>query len=374
MRLRRSDPWLLILFGVSLFAAFMNLSAVLALLGHVVELAFPILLGLLLAFVLNVPMRGFEKRLGKLMPGRGRFVSGASLLLTLAAIVLAFTLAGTLLVPALVSSVQSLIPVIQAKWPEWIELLNSYEVDTSLITEWASSLDVGSLSYDIGGLLGRVVNGLRGVVALLANLIFGLVIAVYLLLSKDKLGPQAQKLVYAYLKEPAADRLCYMARLSSDIFAKFLSGQCVEAILLGCLIFGAFTVFRLPYAALTGFLTGLFAFIPYVGAFLSLFLGALLTLLVEPRKLLLCIIVYSAVQFIENQFIYPQVVGSSVGLAPLWTLVAALIGGKLFGLPGILFFIPLAAVVYSLLREDVNRRLERKAQKKEAEKELWGEE
>ena len=179
MRLRRSDPWLLILFGVSLFAAFMNLSAVLALLGHVVELAFPILLGLLLAFVLNVPMRGFEKRLGKLMPGRGKFVSGASLALTLAAILLAFTLAGTLLVPALVSSVQSLIPVIQAKWPEWMALLNSYEVDTSLITEWASSFDVGSLSYDIGGLLGRVVSGLRGVVSLLTNLIFGLVIAVY---------------------------------------------------------------------------------------------------------------------------------------------------------------------------------------------------
>ncbi len=374
MNVKRSDPWLLILFGVSLFAAFMNLSAVLALLGHVAELVFPILLGLLMAFVLNVPMRGFEKRLDKLLPRAKKLVPGLSLLLTLAAILLAFILAGTLLVPALVSSIQSLIPVIQAKWPEWMELLNSYEVDTSLITEWAASFDVAGLSYNMGDLLGRVVNGLRGVLSLLTSLVFGLVIAIYLLLSKDRLGPQAQKLVYAYLKEPAADRLCYVARLSSDVYAKFLSGQCVEAILLGCLIFAAFTIFRLPYAALTGFLTGLFAFIPYVGAFLSLFLGALLTLLVAPGKLLLCVIVYSAVQFTENQFIYPHVVGGSVGLAPLWTLIAALIGGKLFGLPGIIFFIPLAAVVYSLLREDVNRRLERKAQRKAAEKELWGEE
>ncbi len=374
MNVKRSDPWLLILFGVGLFAAFMNLSAVLALLGHVAELVFPILLGLLMAFVLNVPMRGFEKRLDKLLPRAKKLVPGLSLLLTLAAILLAFILAGTLLVPALVSSIQSLIPVIQAKWPEWMELLNSYEVDTSLITEWAASFDVAGLSYNMGDLLGRVVNGLRGVLSLMTSLIFGLVIAIYLLLSKDRLGPQAKKLVYAYLKEPAADRLCYVARLSSDVYAKFLSGQCVEAILLGCLIFAAFTIFRLPYAALTGFLTGLFAFIPYVGAFLSLFLGALLTLLVAPGKLLLCVIVYSAVQFTENQFIYPHVVGSSVGLAPLWTLIAALIGGKLFGLPGIIFFIPLAAVVYSLLREDVNRRLERKAQRKAAEKELWGEE
>lgn len=374
MNVKRSDPWLLILFGVGLFAAFMNLSAVLALLGHVAELVFPILLGLLMAFVLNVPMRGFEKRLDKLLPRAKKLIPGLSLLLTLAAILLAFILAGTLLVPALVSSVQSLIPVIQAKWPEWMELLNSYEVDTSLITEWAASFDVTSLSYNMGDLLGRVVNGLRGVLSLMTSLIFGLVIAIYLLLSKDRLGPQAKKLVYAYLKEPAADRLCYVARLSSDVYAKFLSGQCVEAILLGCLIFAAFTIFRLPYAALTGFLTGLFAFIPYVGAFLSLFLGALLTLLVAPEKLLLCVIVYSAVQFTENQFIYPHVVGGSVGLAPLWTLIAALIGGKLFGLPGIIFFIPLAAVVYSLLREDVNRRLEQKAQRKAAEKELWGEE
>lgn len=373
MRLKRSDPWLLILFGVGLFAAFMNLPIVVGVLRHVVGLSFPVLLGLVLAFVLNVPMHGFEKRLGKLVPGGGKWIPGVSLLLTLLAIGLAFTLAFTLLIPALVSSVQSLIPVIQAKWPEWMALLNSYEVDTSLITEWASSFDGAGLSYSIGDLLSQVVNGVRGIISLLVNLIFGLIIAVYILLGKDRLGPQAKKLTYAYLKDSTADTLCYMARLSSDVYAKFLSGQCVEAILLGCLIFAAFTVFRLPYAALTGFLTGLFAFVPFVGAFLSMFLGALLTLLVEPGKLLLCIVVYSAVQFVENQFIYPHVVGSSVGLAPLWTLIAALVGGKLFGLPGIIFFIPLAAVLYSLLREDVNRRLERKAQRRAVEKEIWGE-
>ena len=135
----------------------------------------------------------------------------------------------------------------------------------------------------------------------------------------------------------------------------------MEAILLGCLIVLAFSLFRLPYAGLTGFLTSLFAFVPYVGAFASCFIGALLTLLAAPSKVLLCVLVYLAVQFIENQFIYPHVVGNSVGLSPLWTLIAALLGGKMFGLPGIIFFIPLVAVIYSLVRENTNRKLKKQA-------------
>lgn len=148
-----------------------------------------------------------------------------------------------------------------------------------------------------------------------------------------------------------------MSALARDTYAKFLSGQCVEAIILGLLIFFAYSLFQLPYAGLIAFLTGLFAFIPYIGAFAACFIGAFLILLSAPSKVILCIVVYMVIQFIENQFIYPHVVGTSVGLSPLWTLIAALLGGKLFGLPGIIFFIPLVAVLYSLMREDTNRRL-----------------
>ena len=121
-----------------------------------------------------------------------------------------------------------------------------------------------------------------------------------------------------------------------------------------------FSLFRIPYAALTAVLTAVLAFIPYVGAFSSCAIAALLTLLAQPEKTLLCIIVYQAVQFVENQFIYPHVVGSSVGLAPIWTLVAALLGGQLFGLVGIIFFIPLTAVVCQLTAQSTNRRLQTK--------------
>ena len=126
---------------------------------------------------------------------------------------------------------------------------------------------------------------------------------------------------------------------------------------MGTLIFLAFSLFRLPYAGLIGFLTALFAFVPYVGAFASCAIGAFLTLLASPEHALLCVIVYLAVQFIENQFIYPHVVGSSVGLSALWTLIAALVGGKLFGIVGIVFFIPIVAVLYELFRQWTNARL-----------------
>ena len=138
-------------------------------------------------------------------------------------------------------------------------------------------------------------------------------------------------------------------------------------LILGTLIFLAFSVFRIPYAALTAVLTAAFAFIPYIGAFASCLIGVPLTLLAAPEKAILCFLVYQAVQFIENQFIYPHVVGGSVGLSPLWTLLAALLGGKLFGIIGIVFFIPLAAVVSQLLQGDIEQRLAAR-EKKRSEK------
>ena len=134
----------------------------------------------------------------------------------------------------------------------------------------------------------------------------------------------------------------------------------MEVVILGTMIFLAFSLCGIPYAGLTAALTAAFAFVPYIGALASCAIGVLLTLLAQPEKALLCLIVYQAVQFTENQFIYPHVVGSSVGLAPLWTLLAALLGGKLFGLVGIVFFIPLTAVVLQLVHKHTAQQLSEK--------------
>ena len=144
-------------------------------------------------------------------------------------------------------------------------------------------------------------------------------------------------------------------------YTKFLTGQCVEACILGTLIFLSFTIFQLPYAVLVGVVTAICALVPYIGSFISCCLAVLLSLMVSPQKALITLIVYLVVQFIETQIIYPRVVGSSVGLSPMWTFLAVLLGGRMFGLLGMVLFIPLMSVIYTLLKEDVSKRLREKS-------------
>lgn len=365
MKFNTKSPLFLITFGVLLFAGVMNLPMVLQFLQSVLSLVFPVLIGLIFAFVLNVPMRGFERLLKRLADQFNKKPSDSllhktSLLLTLICIGLVFTIACTMLIPALITSVKSIYPLMKERWPEWLAILSSHEIDVSMITDWINGLDFESLAGNARHILGSAFDAASSTISLIMSGVFGMIIAVYVLLSKNILSRQTKKFVYANVKEETAKQICELAMLVRDTFAKFLSGQCVEAIILGVLIFISFSLFQIPYAGLIGFLTSLFAFIPYVGAFASCAIGVFLSLLVDPSKAVICLVVYMIVQFVENQFIYPHVVGSSVGLMPIWTLIAALIGGKLFGVVGIIFFIPLTATLYVLVREDTNRKLAHK--------------
>lgn len=351
-----------ITFGVALYAALMNLSLVLLFLQRIISLVFPILLGLILAFMLSVPVRGAERLFRRVLPSavyvrKPGLVGGVSLVFTLMCIVLVVGLAFTIVIPALTESVKSILPLVKEKWPEWVSFLQSYHIDLTRAADWIQPSDWEKLSSGANLLWNSAVNAAASTLSVITNSVFALVIAVYVLLSRHVLAAQVKKIMYAHLEAETVKKICSVSKLVRDTYGKFLSGQCTEAIILGSLIFIAFSLFRLPYAGLTAFLTSLFAFVPYVGAFASCLIGAFLILLAAPSKVLLCIAVYMAVQFVENQFIYPHVVGTSVGLSPLWTLIAALLGGKLFGLPGIIFFIPLVAVLYTLVRENTNNRL-----------------
>lgn len=187
---------------------------------------------------------------------------------------------------------------------------------------------------------------------------FALIISVYMSVGSESLCHHARTLVCAYLKPSHSAWLLKFCRLFRQSFANFLTGQCSEAVILGILMALAFSVFKIPYGSLVGMLTAICAIIPYVGALISCVVSVFLVLLVDPVLAVRCLIVYLAVQFIENQFIYPRVVGKSVGLSPLYTLVAAMIGGELFGIIGIIFFIPLTAVIIELVKEDACRRIQ----------------
>lgn len=360
---------LLIAFAVLVYAAAMHLGAVLGFLGKLVSLILPLIIGLVLAFVLSVPMSGFEKLLIKLFKGtksaaKDKFITVLSFLLTLSAVLLLAVLVVTMLIPELVSSVKGVVEQAQQKLPQWLAVLNNYNIDTQQISEWLNSINLESflttLTGSAGFVLDSVLNISTTIVSVVVNAGLGLVIMVYVLLSRKTLKHQCRRVLYAYLSRRHADNIVHVASLIYQTFAKFFSGQCLESCILGSLIFIAFSIARLPYAGLIAVLTGICAFIPYVGSFIACSVGTLLTLLSSPAQALLCLIVYLAVQFIENQFIYPNVVGNSVGLPPLFTLLAVMLGGKLFGIIGMIFFIPLMAVVYVLVREDVQRRDVRK--------------
>lgn len=366
----------LIAFGVCLYAAMMHLDVVLGALSAAVDIFFPVLLGLGFAFVLNVPVSGMERLLHRAVgllpegrrPGEGA-ITMASIVLVLIAIAGVAVLGVTMLVPELIASARTVAPLLAERLPEIEESLAANGVDVEKLAQFfqgagASSATAaarsgaqGLLNLGLGSIASSVFAAARSTISVLSSSVFAFVIAVYVLASKSTLGRQVNRVMDAHLAPGHAARIRHVASLATDTYSKFLSGQCLEACILGTLIFLAFSLFRLPYAGLIGFLTALFAFVPYVGAFASCAIGAFLTLLASPEHALLCVIVYLAVQFIENQFIYPHVVGSSVGLSALWTLIAALVGGKLFGIVGIVFFIPIVAVLYELFRQWTNARL-----------------
>ena len=360
---------LLIAFGVILYAIVMNFSNVLTFGENIIGIFSPVLIGLILAFVLSVPMNGIKRRLFKLcekckLSPKDRTIDMISLVLTFCFLILIIVFICVKIVPQIVASVKSIVTMIQVKWPQWAAILKSYNIDTTPVTDWLENLKFESILTKFMSGAGLIIDKVAGTAAstisVVTTVAISLVVMFYILISRKDLERQCTKALYAYLKKEVADRIIYIACLIRSTYTKFLSGQFVEAFILGFLMFIAFLIFRIPYAGLVATLTGICSFIPYVGAFFSCGVGVFLTLILDPKKAIMCLIVYQVVQFVENQFIYPHVVGNSVGLSPLWTLVAVLIGGKLFGLVGMIFFIPMVAVIYTLLRDDVYGRLRNK--------------
>jgi len=358
--------FLIAAFAVILFAALMNLGAVVNFAKNLVLLILPVVVGFLLAFVLNVPMRGFENLLNKAarklkMRERAKLRRLTAIILTLLSVLLIVVLVCTMIIPELVSSFISLYGLVIEKWPEWASKLGEYNINTELITQWIESLNIGELVQKLtsgaGSIISSAVTIVSATVSGIATAGISIILSIYVLLSKDDLAHYANKFALAFFKPKAHFYAKHVCMLTSTTYSKFLSGQCVEACILGCLIFIAMSIFGVPYASIIGVLTAVLAFVPYVGALAACLIGAILVLMANPAKVIVCVIVYIVVQFIENQFIYPNVVGTSVGIKPIWTLIAVIIGGKLLGLFGMIFFIPLFAVLISLLRDYTNLRL-----------------
>ena len=354
--------------GVVLFCVLQNpatlVSAVRALLG----IFTPFLLGGAIAFVLNVPMRAIETRL---LRGKTRGRRAGALILALAAVVGVLALAVYVIAPGIGEAAASIgdqlpyamerlwqqVTVLEQYLPLLAETLGQWELSdwTSLAQKAAELLQGwgGSLVTSGGGLIGGVVSGV-------STFIIALIFSFYLLMQKERLARQGRQVLYALLPERKADRALDILRLANRTFSSFLSGQCLEACILGTLFVVAMSLFRLPYALLVGVLIALTALIPIVGAFIGCIVGALLIAVTSPVKALVFVVLFLVLQQVEGNLIYPHVVGNSVGLPPIWVLAAVTVGGKLMGVIGMLVFIPLCSVLYALFRDYVKIRLAEK--------------
>lgn len=357
----------LVLVGILIFALLNRLETLAAAVGFLWDLLTPLLLGGMLALILNVPMRAFERLLDflrrklKIKKENPAARSVVSLALTFLSVALLLYLIVSAIVPQTAASVKSIFSAVQGKIPELLEWLKAEGFDTKPVEEFVKTTDLSSLlekvTENVVNLLDTVVSGASSVINGTVTAAVALIFAVYILANRLKLCVQSKKMLYAYVKKPTADRICRVASLCQMCFSNFISGQCLEAIILGVMFFVVMTIFRFPYAIVIGTLIAVTAIIPYIGAFLGCVIGMLLISIEDPIRALLFLGMFLILQQIEGNFIYPKVVGGSVGLPAIWTFCAVIIGGALFGVAGMLLFIPLTAVVYTLLRESVYQRL-----------------
>lgn len=362
----------LVAFGVLLFWALQNLSMLGSVCGTILGLLLPFLMGGSIAFILNVPMRKIEALLfPKPNKVQKKLKRPVSLALTIIALCALIAIVFGLVIPELTSSfimlrdnVIRFLRNLEQEHPAFLNEFLSYLPSASELAalDWESILK-NAMSF-LGSGAGSVINSTVNVASRIFNgllaFFIGFIFAIYLLFQKETVGRQFRRLLYAYLPESVADRILSIARLSDKIFSDFLSGQCLDALILGVMFFIATTIFRFPYALMISVLIGVLALIPIFGAFIGCIIGAFMILMTDGFiKMLSFIAVFLVLQQLEENFIYPKVVGNSVGLPAIWVFVAVTLGGSAWGVLGMLLFIPLCSVFYALLRENANKRLKK---------------
>lgn len=337
----------------------------------VIDITMPFIIGAAIAFIINMPMKAIEERLLKKWTGKWadklkRPISMVAAIILVVGIIVVVIIT---VLPQLITTIKEIIVLIPDafnKAYDWV--LKTFQ-DNPKIMKYLKEIDPSSIDWS--GMLssvasfaknqfGHVLAGAASIIGNIANGflngIISVIFGIYVLAQKEKLMSQCQRIARAYLKESKYNFVVKTAKLLNTNFHNFLTGQCLEAAILGLMFVVVMTILRLPYPLLAGVLIGFTALIPIAGAFIGCFICAFLILIISPVKMLIFVATFLILQQIEGNFIYPRVVGSSVGLPSLWVLMAVSVGGSLMGVIGMLIFIPIFSTIYMLLREDVNKR------------------
>lgn len=357
----------LIIFTVLLVVALWKFEVVIDVLKTIWGIIFPFVLGGAIAFVINVPMSFLEKKIfGKTKDGNKvgkKLARPISLLLTiiLAVGVIALVMFGvipqlTRTMGSLMISIANFVPQMQNWIREFshnnqdiMKLVNQVQFNQDQAIKWGISI----LGSGAGNMMNTTMSAVGSIVSGFATFFIAFSFACYILFQKEKLHVQIRKVFFAFISKQKAEAFLKICSLTYQTFANFLTGQCVEAVILGSMFVVTLSILKMPYALLIGTLIAFTALIPIFGAFIGCAVGCFLIFMVNPKQAILFIIVFLILQQIEGNLIYPHVVGGSVGLPSIWVLAAVTIGGNLMGIVGMLIFIPLVSVLYTIFREFV---------------------
>lgn len=348
---------------------FINIKDIMNFLYKFLGILKPFIWGIAIAFILNIPVKLIEKNLGN-----GKFFKGIkrsfSITLTFLFFILAITLFILFVIPQLLSSISTLmnsIPEYLSQFEKFLEVnaINNSQsqvmmqnIINELLNMWKEILKV--TSQIVGTSLGYLLDFTLGITYGVINFFLALILAIYMLASKEILISQLKLIIYAFVSKNKADRIIELGKMCNEMFSKFILGQCTEALVIGVLCFIGMIILKMPYALLISVVIGVTALIPVFGAFLGTIPSAFIILIIDPIKALWFIIFIIVLQQLEGNLIYPRVVGSSIGLSALWVMFAMIVGGSLFGIIGMLIGIPIFGVVFKILKRVANRKINEK--------------
>lgn len=360
---------LLVIIGVVLLAALMNFTSVYTAIMSALGVFSPLVIGGVIAFILNVPMKGIEKGLSKIKHSiNGKPVKHLrtySVVLTYIALFMVLAFIGAVIIPSTADSVKNIARSVAENYPIWIDWLQQKGLDVNTVEKYIGSIDFEAIRDKIIAhgkeTIVMITGSLGKVVGTVGSIGIGFIFSIYILFAKEKMGRQAKMITYAYLKREWADKAYDIAKLVHKTFSNFISGQCLEAVIIGSMFAVVMFIARLPYAATIGIVIGATSLIPIIGAFIGCIFGLLLVVTVSTKKAIIFIVIFIVIQQFEGHVIYPNVVGKSVGLPAIWTLLAVVVGGAFGGILGIMICIPLFSVIYELIKSDVHGRIQAKS-------------
>lgn len=334
-------------------------------LGTLFGAAMPLIIGCVIAYILNILMSFYERHYfpKARKPGVLKSRRPVCMLASFATLVLIGILLARIVIPELTASVELLIAKVPESissllvWLEEAEIISEETFEELRTADWKSRSEqiISVLTTGMGNIVGTMINVVSSVFSGIVTALFAVIFSIYLLTGKEKLSGQFDRIMKRYMKAAAYSKTKYVLSVVNDCFHKYIVGQCTEAIILGALCTIGMLIFGFPYATMTGAVIAFTALIPVAGGYIGAAVGAFMIMTVSPIKAILFLVFIVVLQQLEGNLIYPKVVGSSMGLPAIWVLAAVTIGGGVMGIPGMLIGVPLAATAYRLLREDVNK-------------------